>query len=1182
MPQYAARRKAARRLVRAYARWVAERNLSGRRLGEYLLGARIDSGGYGVVYSAEQVPLRRQCVVKVLLEDRMYNSNKARSRFRLEAELASRLDHPYAARVLTCGCESDIDADGEIVWIAMERVQGDNLADWLTKNGPMSLERFVPFFEALCDVVQYAHDLGIVHRDIKPSNIMVMEKAGRILPKLLDLGIAKPVLAELVDDVAQVVSGRRKPSKTPRTVAMRPNARRQTRTWRSSEASSSSRRRAKEWRLTTPGSRMGSWPYMPPEQWGDARAVGPSADLYALGILAYEVLTGTLPFHGETIDEYWHCHKNEPVPPIGSPQLDPIFTRALAKTPAGRQCSVKELANEFNVALRAIEREHVRSAAQTWIDRGRPSRLLLSKGMLADFERARAQNARILTDLEYEFIEASQRRAGRITWMWRACMALLIVGVVGVVQYRSSVNARLADVTATQSALEQGRAALLHGEADAESLLAEAYRRGEHSPSTKFMLARAIQPRLAEQARFASTFGRMWSADYSPDGRHVITTDDKGVQLWDAQTDRLVFAIPQPDTAYQAVFTRTGESFAVPVGDGAVRVWSTANGTLLREFRYNEAKPRYTSVALSLDGQFVAAIDRLGSVAHVWNANTGSPVTEVHLDGHGVPSIAFSYDSQWLAISGGGSLRVIDTKNWGPVPTIGDEPISSLAFDPTGPRLLAGSATGDITIWDIPNGTRLHHLRDTGEPIEAVAFSRDGAFVTAASRDGSQQVWSADGHAVSQFDHRHSKILAVEFDRTSKLVLAASSDGSVAVTNVELGLAVAVLEGPTSVVLTAHFDPTSAHVIGASWDGTARIWDATSPYGRWSVAPISDNCGTVTGAEPDGRFVAASCGEHGTRIWDTANGRLLAELPTVTDVPGDFTSASPAVSKMGDRAAIARGNWVEIYDVPSRKLLKKVVHEAPVNAVAFGPSGRDLVSGAIDGSLIVTRDNGSQLRLPRSNGGIDAAEILPDGRVISSDAQRRLKVYDSTGASLADLELTSRAMSLRCQGGSRLITVPIYTASAASPVLIDLARYQIVAQLNGHVGRVFSARWVAPDRVLTAGGDGTARMWDGLTGELRRTYRGGTRFLADATVSADGQVVVGGDGDGKLRFWDLNSGLPIWMMQAHKSHLIGLRVEGDDIVTRGFGGEVSRWSLPRAEQVFGACGTRAGCAIIQP
>ena len=250
------------------------------------------------------------------------------------------------------------------------------------------------------------------------------------------------------------------------------------------------------------------------------------------------------------------------------------------------------------------------------------------------------------------------------------------------------------------------------------------------------------------------------------------------------------------------------------------------------------------------------------------------------------------------------------------------------------------------------------------------------------------------------------------------------------------------------------------------------------------------------------------------------------------------------------------------------------MHPAAVNAVAFASTGRDLVSGAIDGSLLVTRDGQESLALSVFPDGIDTTAFLPDGRVVATDAGKRLRVYDPGGPLLAELEVSARVLSLRTSpDGHRIVTVPSYTGEPATPMLLDLEHYRVVTLLEGHVGRVFSARFEAGE-IVTAGGDGTARRWDGVSGQLRQTYQGSSRFLADATLAPDGSMVVAGGGDGLLRFWDTATARPLWTLPAHKSHLIGLHFEGTAIVTRGFSGDVSRWTLPRPGQVIEACSDR--------
>jgi len=1147
-------------------------------LGDIVVCERINEGGHGVVYRGEQRLLGRNVAIKVL-HQRMTDNAVAKRRFEREARLASNLDHPYAAHVYSFGVERE---DG-LVWIAMELVQGITFHKWLQTCGPMPLAQFVPLFEDIAQVVHAAHRLGIIHRDLKPSNLMLIEHGGRIIPKLLDLGIAKQIQAPTSDELV-----------TP-----------PQRTLTDPESGTP----VIEDRITRASEYVGSPPYMAPEQWRPHLSVGPAADLYALGVLAYEALTGRLPFYAEAPHEYCRCHLYQSVPPLGhafSPDLERVIQRALAKYPEHRQSNTLELASELRAALQADPREQLRFSAQRWREQEQSPDLLSRGQMLAKFEQCtRSTSKADLNELECSYVATSLRRVRRVAWIRRSLVFLAAAGVVAVFVNHAEMQTRaaqqlaasaqqlaamqirsaqqLAEVTVTQAELEQGRSALLHGEPEAQSHLAEAYKR-DHSPSTAFMFARSLQPRLAEQARFASSSGRMWSAVFSPDGKRLVTTDDQNAQVWDAQSYRPLFTLPHGDTVYQAVYSFDGTRIVTAGGDGAVRIWDAARGTLVRELQRGSTKPRYYVVAVSPDDKLVAAIGLEGAAVHVWDTGTGALLAELRQDASVLPSLTFSSDGHWLATSSDNDVRVFDTRTWAQVRVIPGPAFYRLSWDPNSPRLLTGNVKGDASIWAIPSGERIHHLRESGEPVDAVAFSPDGQLVVVASRDGAEQVWDAmSGKLRSQGNYLHGKILSVEFDRNSTLVVAAGASGSVAVADAALGMPVTVLDGPRSVVRVAHFDPTSRRVVGASWDGTARVWDATAPYRLWSSPPISDDCGIVSSLEPDRRFIAIGCLDHPTRIWDTDQAQVLAELPSVTQVDGDFASAFPAVSVAGDRAAIARGTTVELYELPGNRLLRTIQHGAAVNAVAFASAGRDLVSGDVAGSLFVTRDNGALLALPispTSAGGIDAAGFLPDGRVVAADAQRRLRIYAPDGALLTDLEVSARVRTLRMSlDGRRLITVPSFMGKPALPELWDLEHYRPVARLDGQ-GQAYSARFVAGGQIVTAWGDGTARLWDSATGQLRQTYRGGSRFLVDVTLSPDGSLIVGGGGDGLLRFWDAASGRPLWTMPAHKSILIGVRIEGDDIVTRGFSGDIARSTLPKPDRVIEACHRRGACDIV--
>ena len=1175
---------------------MSDLDLSGRKVGEFVLRERIGAGGYSTVYRCEQPALKRDAVVKVLHAGRVGHDPDqerllraaAQERFLREAQLASRLDHPYAAHVYSFGVEQ---SDG-LLWIAMERVQGITLGEWLRAHGPMPLVHFVPFLEAVAQVVQAAHERGIVHRDLKPSNIMVLDSGGRLLPKLLDFGIAKLNAVSAEPDRPGDATLDAAADGVP-TVKIRvtPQLVQRTRTGE----------RGPTGQLTQPGAMLGSAPYMSPEQWGSPHAVGPATDIYSLGCVAYEMLAGRVPFAAEDTGGYFDRHLRADPPPLGasfSPSLDRVLRRALAKDPDARPASALDLAAELAAAARSDPRQRLRSAAQEWHAHARAPGLLWGRDALAEIERSTLRAPRdALGELEYSFIVASRRRARVFRWATRSIAALVLVGVLGALQYRSAMQARitddqarlatqevhaaraLADARTLEGELEQGRAALLHGEPEALPHLARAYR-GEPSPTTAFMLARAAEPRLAERARFASTSGRMWWAAFSPDGRQIVTTDDRGAQIWDGQTHALLFALPHGCEVYQAVYGADGKRL-VTVGKTMVRIWDTSSGGVIRELEDKPGEPTdYFRGAISRDGALVAAIDAAGATVRIWNAQSGALVVELHFHAAGFPNLAFDAD-RWFVATGGDELRVYDQRTWTSTATI-PGPIRGLALDGHG-HLATGAANGDAALWEIPGGKKLRELGQFPEAVDSIAFSPDGRLVAAGSRDGAMQVWQVtSGVRLSQLNPRHGKILEVEFDPSSRLLLAANADGTVVVADAAQGLQVAVLEGPQGVVRTAGFGPDQ-QVVGASWDGTARLWDAASPFRRFRSDPVGSECGRGMGAAPEGRFMAIGCGMRPTAVWDTAHDRLLAELPAVTPiVSGGYASAVPAISADGNRAAIARGNAVALYEIPGGRLLRTIEHRAAVSAVAFASDGRDVATGAIDGSTTVTHDDGSREVLP-ARAGVDAVELLPDGRLVVSDAARRLRVYGANGAILADLETPSRIRSLR-RDGDLIVALPSYTGPVVPPALVDLERYRIVALLDSHTGQVLSARWTRDHRIITAGADGTARLWDGATGLPLQTYTGGPRFLADAMLTPDG-LVIGGDADGLVRFWDAATGEKLWILQAHSSPVIGVHLAGDgsnDIVTLGLTGELSRWQLRRPEQVIDLCARQPHCAVLPP
>lgn len=266
--------------------------------GRYEIKERIASGGMGTVYRAERVNLGRPVAVK-FLHDWGAADEKARKRFAVEARAMAKLDHPNCASVL------DVGIDGGIPYVVMAYVTGDNLRTVLDR-GPIGAMRAAAIMRQILLGLAHAHEHGIVHRDVKPANIVVGDKTGvGLLVKVLDFGLAR------FRDTSKI---------------------------------------------TGTGMAIGTPAYMAPET-ALPDPVDARADVYACGVLLYEMLTGIKPFDSDDGLDILRMHRDAPVPPLNHPdadltRFDPVIARAMAKNPAERYQSAVEFAAALGNAAR--------------------------------------------------------------------------------------------------------------------------------------------------------------------------------------------------------------------------------------------------------------------------------------------------------------------------------------------------------------------------------------------------------------------------------------------------------------------------------------------------------------------------------------------------------------------------------------------------------------------------------------------------------------------------------------------------------------------------------------------------------------------------------------------------------------------------------------------------------------
>jgi len=281
---------------------------------KYRLDQRLGGGGMGTVYRATHLLIERQVAVKVLSQ-RFVGDETAQQRFRREARASGRMQHPNAVMVNDFGATED-----GWLYIVMELLEGQTLKDLLAREAPLDPARVVSFMLQTCAAVGAAHDVGLIHRDLKPANIFIEQRPNlAAVVKVLDFGVAKFVVEEHDDDYNT---------------------------------------------LTQVGAIIGTPRYMSPEQCSGAAPLTPASDVYSLGIILYEMLTGAVPFSAETPLAVALKQVSEaPIPPRGivpaiPAELERVVLHALAKDPRVRPADANDLRRELQAVAVDLGLEH--------------------------------------------------------------------------------------------------------------------------------------------------------------------------------------------------------------------------------------------------------------------------------------------------------------------------------------------------------------------------------------------------------------------------------------------------------------------------------------------------------------------------------------------------------------------------------------------------------------------------------------------------------------------------------------------------------------------------------------------------------------------------------------------------------------------------------------------------------
>jgi WD40 repeat protein len=1057
--------------------------------GDYQILGEIARGGMGVVYRARQVSLQRDVALKMILPGQAASFPSLR-RFRIEAEAAACLDHPAIVPIYEVG-----EHDGR-PYFTMKLVEGGCLASRreeyrLPAPGPgprpgrralqETCAHLAGLLSAVARAVHHAHQRGILHRDLKPANIL-LNHDGR--PMVTDFGLAKRVEQDAGLTRSQTVLG-------------------------------------------TPA-------YMPPEQ-AQPRPGGltTAADVYALGAILYELLTGRPPFVAETyFDTLLKVVEEAPLPPRQRnahvpPDLEAVCLKCLAKEPGRRYGSALELAEDLE-RWRAGEAVSVRrpTAAERvarWARRNRLAAALLSAvgALLA------AGTAGSL--LAAWHIAAARDRADLLAGQERAARAEAEAALAAADRARAENQRLLA-----AGYVANGTRALDGGDPFGSLVwYGEALRLDRGDPARED----AHRVRLAAVLRHCPRLVQVWFDNegvppaLSPDGRRVLLVRRDVARVWDvAGGDPVSAPLAHAANVERAAFSPDGSRVVTTAADGTARVWDATTGEPLTPALRQDKAIRWA--AFSPDGGRLATAgaDR---VARVWDAATGRPLAGPLPHDFPVLFASFSRDGKHLVTCGGdvnvhqGEIRVWDLGAARPSSRALSRGIvprwAYLGAD--GEHVVAAGGRRGAHLWPLAPG------RSDGPVAWGVRLDPDGAVGPDPAR-----VLRLDGAEAQVYDLSQDRPVGPPLRHAAEIVHAA-------------------------------FSPDGRRVVTAARDRTARVWDATSSQPL--TPPLRHGRAVLRATfNADGGRLVTTADDGVVRVWDLASHEMVQPLPPPAGVGPAALGPDGRLVAAADLDGAA---WVRDA-VTDRVLRGPWKLPGPVTDLAFAPDGRRVLAAGDSGARVWDAVTGQAVTplLPHA-GPVQRLLFTPDGsRAAILATADRLEVYDAlTGNAQSNRGLPGKVppYGLALTPDGRALVAP---QTAESLVLRDVVSGARRAGPFGHPGRITGAA-VSPDgrRLAVATSDGSAFLWDVASARPAAPPLPHGPPLRQVAFSGDGRLLLTVAEDHTARAWDVRTGQPVTPLLPHAEAVTGatLSADGRRLVTRTRGGGCV-WDLsPEARPV---------------
>jgi WD40 repeat protein/serine/threonine protein kinase len=930
----------------------------GMMIGRYKLLEPIGEGGYGVVFMAEQTaPVRRKVALKIIKAG--MDTRQVIARFEVERQALALMDHPNIARVFDAGA-----TDTGRPYFVMELVTGMPVTKYCDQHR-MPVRARLELFVQVCHAVQHAHTKGVIHRDLKPSNVLVAVYDGKPVPKVIDFGVAKAAGPELTDRATM---------------------------------------------FTGLGDVIGTLEYMSPEQAEiNQLDVDARSDIYALGVLLYELLTGSTPLgnrkHTALLESLRCIREEEPLVPSARLGASDGPNGIAAKRASEPRKLIGLVKGELDwIVMRALEK-----------DRNR--RYDTANALAADVQRYLRDEPveASLPSAWYRFGKFARRNKAVLVTV--AVVALAVALAVGslAVSYlridRSLRSEKQATETLVQTLYYQWVAAAAHErgknrQARAEELL-------QQCPAD----LRGWEWHYLRRLPFAGVL-KLAHDDiinrvaWSPDGQLLASSGRTGwVKVWDSRSGRMVFAIhAQKEFVRGLAFSPDGRLLATGGDDDAINLWDVQTHQLHRRFPTGAASTMVQALDFSPDGRHLAAAAKDQKV-RLWNLTDGEEVI-LSDDLLATGGLAFTPDGRLVTVSAEGVIKTIDVVarrtlatsspytraagyvaafsrdrrlvalgcEDGAVKILSVDPfaevrtlkahtgeIANLSFGAGGDRLASTGNDLSVKVWDMRTGQVALALDILERRASGMAFSPDGQRIAVGSADGIVQLLdgtplngAGEGGQLLTLEGHDDAVTAVAYSPDGGRAVSASRDGTANVWDSNSGRAALTFRGHRAALTAVAWTSDGRRVASASWDGTARVWDATT--GAEVYSHLDARAGPVNGLafNRDGSALATAHHDGSVRVWDALTGRPIQCIAHAHSLPALGVTFSPD----GAHVASAGGadNTVKIWDwranatEPVRTLR---AHENIIRSPAYSPDGRRLVAVVATPARLWTWDTAS-------------------------------------------------------------------------------------------------------------------------------------------------------------------------------------------------------------------------------